>query len=135
VQDAYVSGPPPTGVVLGRPLAAGEFLPVSALAQKDREAARLVTVAVDPLHAPTGLEPGDLVDVWSTPQADAVVGRPARVLAAVSVSGTTEGMGVGGEIGVVLDVPQAQVADVVAATRSGAIDLVAVPVVSQEEQS
>lgn len=97
-------------------------------------ATRRVTVAVDPLHAPADLQPGDLVDVWSTPRDPVGVSSlPAPVLSGVAVASVSpDGMGLGGEIGVALDVPVGDVPATVAALRSGVLDLIAVPVSSQQ---
>jgi hypothetical protein len=136
--DRYASDSSVAGLVLGRPVSAGELLPASALVRSGTTMLRQVTVAVDPLHAPGDLQAGDVVDVWTTAQqpADGAAARPERVLAGVSVAGTlAEAMGVGGEIGVVIDVPESEVGTLVAATRSGVIDLVSVPVGSQQALS
>jgi hypothetical protein len=82
------------------------------------------------------LQSGDLVDVWSMPRPDggaAAGGEPALVLpSAVVTSVAADSIGIGGEIAVVLEVPSAVVAAVVAATRSGVVDLVAVPATAAE---
>lgn len=80
-----------------------------------------MTVPVDPLHAPPALQRGSLVDVWSVP------GDPEQggvlVLPAVSVADvSTDALGMGGELAVVLDVPSGQVAAVVDAARGGGVD-------------
>ena len=115
------------------PVAAGELLPAGSLAPSTAPDMRQVTVPVDPLHAPVGLVAGDVVDAWATPRADtasavdAVLVLGSLTVAAVSV----EALGLGGELGVVLEVPAADVARVVAAARGGVLDLVAVPQASQ----
>ncbi|MEX1210462.1 MAG: hypothetical protein WEA35_06255 [Candidatus Nanopelagicales bacterium] len=115
---------------LDRPLRAGELLPVpSETAGID---ARWVTVPVEPLHAPVDLAPGELVDVWSTEGGDlGVVPRPTLVLESVLVSQVAvDGVGLGGEYGVVLEIDPRAAAALIAAVRSGGIDLVRVPVVA-----
>ena len=90
----------------------------------------MVTVPVDPLHAPTNLAPGDRVDVWATPSDGAQTASVSPVLALGSVlvvAAGGEDVGLGGEIAVVLEVPADQVHIVVAAVRAGSIDLAAVP--------
>ncbi len=132
--DRYVRTDEPVEGVLRWPVAAGELLPRSALVDPSVRSTRLVTVAVDPLHAPAALRAGDLVDVWATERAaaDAGAARPALVLQSVPVAGATdEAMGVGGEVGVVLDVPADLVDEIVSASRSGVLDLTAVPISSQ----
>jgi len=122
----------PVEGVLRWPLLAGELVPLSAVETSPAEPTRRVTVPVDPLHAPPSLQPGDRVDVWVSPRdASGVAGLPVLVLASVPVDSASSEHGLGGEVGVVLDVPVADVADVVAASRSGVVDLVEVPAASQ----
>lgn len=132
--EVYARPGDPLDGVLRWPVAAGELLPRAALRDAVSEPTRRVTVPVDPMHAPTALQRGDLVDVWSVPRADggASVGAPALVLPDARVAVVTaDASGFGGEIAVALDVPVADVAAVVAAGRSGLLDLIAVPVASQ----
>ncbi|TAK69151.1 MAG: hypothetical protein EPO13_08030 [Actinomycetota bacterium] len=126
--SAYVAATAvPTGV-LHRDLAAGELLPQSALALPAADR-RYVTVAVQPSHAPADLGHGDRIDLWVTPADDAgsSVAVPKRALAGAVVAAvsTYEGLG-SGDLAVVLDVAEADAGVVVAAVRSGAIDLVRV---------
>lgn len=115
---------------LGRPLLAGELLPVPG--ETTGVDARWVTVPVEPLHAPVDLAAGELVDVWSTEGGDlGVVPRPELVLEGVLVSQVAvDGVGLGGEYGVVLEIDPRAAAALIAAVRSGGIDLVRVPVVA-----
>jgi hypothetical protein len=82
------------------------------------------------------LQAGDVVDVWSMPRPDATASdgaEPDLVLpAAVVASVAEDSIGIGGEIAVVLEVPSEVVAAVVSATRTGVVDLVAVPATSAE---
>jgi hypothetical protein len=123
--------------VLRWPVGEGELLPLGAVSTADHAPSREVTVAVDPLHAPAGVQPGDVVDVWTTPRDRAAAEgvapvEPLQVLAGVTVAAVAaDATGLGGEVGVVLDVPVERVATVVGAARSGVIDLVAVPAASQ----
>lgn len=123
---------PATGV-LQRPVAAGELVPAAALGPAAATPTRRVTVPVDPLHAPPVLVPGDVVDVWASPREPEGTGAaPALVLADALVADVSaDSTGLGGELGVVLDVPLERVPEVVRATRAGVVDLVAVPVSSQ----
>ena len=128
---AFAQGDVPVMTPLTRPVLAGELVPIQpASGPVD---ARWVTVPVEPLHAPIDLAPGDQVDVWSTPGDD--LGAPldpALVLEAVLVSDVAaDGVGMGGEFGVVLQVDPGDAAAVVAAVRAGGIDLVRVPAVSR----
>ena len=132
---AYVAASDdPAGVTLARDLAAGELLPVSGVRTAAApEPRRLVTVAVEPLHAPPGLEHGERVDVWVTPRDDAAAASPSRATLALEaalvaqVDAGDEGYGVGDAIAVVLDVAAADAESLVSASRQGAVDLVRVP--------
>lgn len=134
--DRYVRPGDLVDGVLRWPVAAGELLPRGALGDPAREPTRRVTVPVDPLHAPVGVQAGDVVDAWVMPRSDAGLpaqARPDLVLSGALVARVTEdALGMGGEVGVVLEVPAARVPDLVAATRRGVVDLVAVPLASQE---
>ena len=128
--DGYLVEPPADGV-LRWPIAAGELVPKSAVGEAFVEQVREVTIPVDPLHAPPGLQLGDLVDIWSSPR-ESEPGEPSLVLAGVTVAAVpADELGIGGDMGVVLAVPADRVANVVLASRAGVVDLVAVPVRSQ----
>lgn len=135
--DRYVGSDVDVAGVLRWPVRAGELLPRAALTQPSAAATREVTVPVDPMHAPAGLQAGDVIDMWSTARdstsadarPDAV---PVLVLAAVRVTAVADAdVGISGQLGVVLEVPADHVPDVVAAGRAGVTDLVAVPLASQ----
>lgn len=115
------------------PVAAGELLPAGSLAPSRADDMRQVTVPVDPLHAPVGLVAGDVVDAWVTPRADTTSTVDAGlVLGSLTVAAVSaEAAGLGGELGIVLEVPAVDVARIVAAARGGVLDLVAVPQASQ----
>ena len=117
----------PSGVLL-HSVAAGELLPSNALGALTGEPGRAITLAVEPLHAPVGLLPGDRVDVWATP-VDASVSGASRLVeaSALVVAVTADSLGVGGEIGVGIEIPEAHVGEVIAAVRGGVVDLVTVP--------
>ena len=122
----------------GRPLAgrmlvavpAGALIPAAAVGDPGSGRARHVTVPVDALHVPAALTAGDRVDVWATPSdGGRATAPPALVLSAVSVvSADRENVGVGGDLGVVLDVPVDAVGPLIAAMRAGVVDLTAVPI-------
>jgi hypothetical protein len=121
------------GMRLVRDLGAGELVPSSALSAGDAVDRRLVTVPVDPLHAPPTLARGELVDVYVSPRDGASVGTgvdvlPALVLARVLVAdpGSVDTSGAGDQLGVVLDVAAADADRAVAAARGGEVDLVRV---------
>lgn len=136
VADRYVGPGDDLAGVLRWPVAAGELVPVSAVSHGPTAPSRSVTVPVDPLHAPPTIQVGDRVDVWATagePADGSASDSPVAVLTGATVVGVwPEASGMSGDLGVVLDVPIGEVAAVVAATRRGAIDLVAVPPSSQE---
>ena len=133
--SAYVAASDdPAGATLARDLTAGELLAVSGVRTGPApEPRRLVTVAVEPLHAPPALEHGERVDVWVTPRDDAAAPTPPRAALALEaalvaqVDVGDEGYGVGDAIAVVLDVAAADAEGLVAASRQGAVDLVRVP--------
>jgi hypothetical protein len=116
---------------IDRALLAGEILP-SPVATNVSDA-RWVTVPVEPLHAPVDLAPGERVDVWATAGVDlGVAPVPELVLEGVLVSEVAvDGVGLGGEYGVVLEIVPADAAPLLAAARSGGIDLVRVPAVTR----
>ena len=133
-QDQYLpAGEPLTGQ-LRWPVAAGDLIPRGALGYAPLLDARLVTLPVDPLHAPVNLATGDIVDIWSTPAevAGGITAKPVLVFSRVTVAeAAVDAVGIGGEIAVVVEVPADGAAQLVAAARSGLIDLVAVPITSQ----
>lgn len=122
------------------PIAEGELIPRSALIEANDEPTRIVTVGVDPLHAPIELAAGDRVDVWSTPSdtpmsgpvsaTDGTLG-PTLVLENVLVE-VVSADSMGSRLAVVVRVAPEDVATVVQASRSGVIDLVSVPATSQD---
>jgi hypothetical protein len=128
---AYAGGSGLPTAPLDRPLLAGEILPTPLDVTPGD--ARWVTVPVEPLHAPVDLAPGERVDVWATAGADlGVVPVPELVLEGVLVSEVAvDGVGLGGEYGVVLEVDPGDAAGLLAAARSGGIDLVRVPAVTR----
>ncbi|MDA8434546.1 MAG: hypothetical protein M0Z98_01015 [Actinomycetales bacterium] len=132
---AYV--PQSTGVAgrtLARDVAPGELLPAAALADVAATDRRLVTVPVDPLHAPPGLARGERVDVYVSPKDGTSVGQdgvtvlPSLALAGALVAdpGITDTAGTTSQVGVVLDVALRDAGRAVAAARGGDVDLVRV---------
>ena len=97
-----------------------------------------MTIPVDPLHAPVDLAAGDRVDVWATATdgGQTSIAPPSLVLPrALVISADRESVGVGGEIAVVIEVPEAAVRPAVAAIRSGMVDLAAVPITDAGDSS
>jgi len=133
-QGQYLSAGEPLIGQLRWPVAAGDLIPRGALGYEPLIDARLVTLPVDPLHAPVNLATGDIVDIWSTPAevAGGITAKPVLVFSRVTVAeAAVDAVGIGGEIAVVVEVPADGAAQLVAATRSGFIDLVSVPITSQ----
>ena len=133
-------GPGPLGYVLQAPLAAGELVPRSGLVRPDDPGRPLrdVSVPVEAGHLPGDLRAGQQVDVYVTAGArpsEAASPAPAApaagtrlVLEGVAVTARPAEGGVGARAtGVVLSVPADEVAALVAAVQTGAIDLVRVP--------
>lgn len=127
---AYADGSGLPTAPLDRPLLAGEILP--AVTEAQIRDARWVTVPVEPLHAPVDLAPGERVDVWATEGDDlSATPIPDLVLESVLVSEVAvDGVGLGGEYGVVLEIDPRDAAALLTAVRSGGIDLVRVPAVT-----
>ena len=119
------------GQVLRRDVSSGELLPAAAVGEGPPASRRLVTVPVDPLHAPPGLARGERVDLYVTPADGAAVGSgvdvlPSLVLAGVLVDdpGAADASGVTDLLGVVLEVSEQDADRAVAAARAGDVDLV-----------
>jgi len=113
------------------PVAAGELVPRRAVVSGELSDARLVTIPVEPLRLPPEVMPGDRVDVWATP-GDTGISIPELIVPDASIASVArENVGIGGQIAVVLTLAESDVAKVVAASRSGTLDLVAVPLASQ----
>src|SRR5262249_33198924 len=131
--DRYVAGSSvPSGYVVTRYVGAGELVPAGALsaAPSTEAATRLVTLSVPVGHAPLDLARGETVDVYVTPKrADSGSAAPALVLPSAPVDSASGGdaLGASDQQSVVVVVPVAQVAAVIAATEGGAVDLVLVP--------
>lgn len=140
VSDDYLSiDEQPVGQ-LRFPIAEGELVPRSALTNVSDAPTRIVTVGVDPLHAPIDLAGGDRVDVWSTPSDNPMSGPvtspntvpgPTLVLENVLVE-LVSADSLGSRLAVVVRVAPEDVAALVQASRAGVIDLVAVPAGSQD---
>jgi len=120
------------GRSLIRPMGTDELVPVGAIGA-GRDNTRLITVPVEPIHAPTDLAHGDLVDVYVSPRDAATAGGASRMaLAGVTVAEVAPDVdSATGELAVVLEVGAEQAGEVVSASRSGVLDLVRVPVSSQ----
>jgi hypothetical protein len=126
------------GRVLAHDVEAGALLPLSAVAAASAggDAQREVTLAVDPMHLPPSLDRGTRVDVYVTPAdpsgavpADSGARQPpTRVLGAVLVVDVERDparLGSAGDaVGVVVSVPEEDVATLVEALHRGSIDLV-----------
>jgi hypothetical protein len=127
------------GYVLERELGQGELVPLAALARPGQgPELRQVSVPVLPGRFPRGLDAGQQVDVWATPDRDAAALAAGEeqlgsrlVLEAVPVFAVPDaggGLSAGSpEQAVVLNVRAQDVAELVAAMSAGRIDLVRVP--------
>jgi hypothetical protein len=118
---------PVVGRALRRAVASGELVPAAALGDDSQQApAHLMAVPVQSGHLPPDVARGDLVDAYVTPQD----GAARRVLAAATVVDVTgAGAGLrdpGADVTVVLEVPDGDVPDLVAAVHGGDVDLVRV---------
>jgi Flp pilus assembly protein CpaB len=127
--DRYVRAD--SSAVVGRRLAtavlAGELLPVSAVAGNPASG-RLVTIPVEPLHAPTDLAHGNRVDVYVSPRDAVSAGVSRLVVSNALVADVAADLdSPSGEIAVILQVDPAQTPALISASRGGVIDLVAVP--------
>ncbi|MGI9135937.1 MAG: hypothetical protein ACR2JS_02610 [Candidatus Nanopelagicales bacterium] len=121
----------PSGVLV-HPVAAGELLPVASLGVADATRMRVITLAVEPLHSPVGLLPGDRVDIWATANESSIPGASRLVESSAAVTAiAADSMGVGGEIGVAVEIPEERAEALIAAVRGGVIDLVSVPIEAQ----
>ncbi|MDO9485041.1 MAG: hypothetical protein Q7K25_03160 [Actinomycetota bacterium] len=134
LDDSALAYIPASSPPLGRmrvPVAVGALLPAAAVGAGEPATGRLITVAVDSLHAPVGLDAGDVVDVWVTAGDANESSTPALILAQAHVQAVDrDNLGVGGEIPVVLAIDRERVAPIIAAS-SGKISLVEVPFAAQ----
>jgi Flp pilus assembly protein CpaB len=128
---AYLgSGADPVGMVVTRPVRAGELLATAWTLPSAAgvDAGRAITVPVEPQHAVGGeLRPGDRVDVIATFDAGTLEARSAVLARSVEVLGlvSAEGLGFGDDsvIGVTLSVSPDEAARLAFALRSGDIDI------------
>jgi hypothetical protein len=121
----------PSGVLV-HPVAAGELLPVAALGVASSAPMRVITLPIEPLHSPVGLLPGDRVDIWATAEDSSLPGASRLVESSAVVTAiATDSMGVGGEIGVAVEIPEERAEALISAVRGGVIDLVSVPIEAQ----
>lgn len=120
--NAYLAADSAPRGILQTPIMAGQLIPRAALAENN-EVRHHVTLGVQAAHAPVDLQAGHLVDVWVTPEDGAASLVYTRGLVVHVVDDAMrDGMHV------VLAVDPADVAEVIAAVRTGSIDMVAVPV-------
>lgn len=115
---------PPVGQVITTDVRAGQLLLRSSVAQQLGESVRLVTVGVEPDHAPLVTKRGDVVDVYSVEEEEL---RPKLVLSGVVVDGVADapsGLGGFASTRVSLLVSSDEVVNLVNANRLGRVDLV-----------
>lgn len=118
----YLNERPESGMLVTTPVGAGELIPHSAL-NAAKSPARLVALAVDAGRIAPGIERGSLVDVWATPE-DGVSGLVLAEAVVAEVAEADEWSG--SQSTVVLTVAERDVAEVIAASRAGSVDLIAV---------
>lgn len=123
------SGTEIIGRRLGRAIGQDELVAITAVGASDSDR-RLITVPVEPVHAPTDVAHGDRVDVYSSPRDAATAGGSSRLVltGALVEQVSTDIDSARGELAVVLDVRADQAALVVNAVRTGVLDLVRVPI-------
>ncbi len=125
----YIGADQPLTGTLRWPITAGELIPLSAIAPPQPLDVRALTVPVDEVHMPVELAAGDRVDVWATSEGGiATLISPAVLVDDVS----RESVGMGGQVAVVLSIPTREVSPLVVAINTAEIDLVRVPLTSQE---
>ena len=143
VSDDYLPVDEQPAGQLRFPIAEGELIPRSALEDVSGGPTRIVTIGVDPLHAPIDLAAGDRVDVWSTPSDNPMSGPVATTEVAMGPSLVLENVlvelvsadAMGSKLAVVVRVAPDDVASLVQASRAGVLDLVSVPALSQSLSS
>jgi len=111
---------------------AGALIPAGAIGAAAPDDRRQVTLPVDPQHAPIDLVAGAIVDVWATPANDSTTpGAPPRlVLPQALVSAvSSQPSGMSGALSVVIEAPADAASTLIAASRTGVVDLVLVPLV------
>lgn len=131
----------PDGRRLTRQIGAGELLPAGAISTADAGAQigspggqrRIVTLPVEPMHVPPGLGHGDRVDIYVSPRnsSAAEAGSSRLVLASALVSELTAPDSASGEVAIAFDVTSDQAGALVAAGRSGVIDIARLPASAQ----
>lgn len=139
VSDDYLTADEQPAGQLRFPIAEGELIPRSALEDLSTGPTRIVTIGVDPLHAPIDVAAGDRVDVWSTPSDNPMTGPVSSADLAIGPSLVLENVlvelvsadSMGSRLAVVVRVSPEDVASLVQASRAGVIDLVSVPALSQ----
>jgi hypothetical protein len=121
------------GLVLTRPVARGELLPVSAVAHGDSGQKRRIVIEVDRFGV-AGLQKGRVVDVYVVPEAQSGESPPPPelVLSSVTVgedvkSGGNAFGGSGSKAGVTLLVDESQVPDLIDAVAHGDVYVAQVP--------
>lgn len=125
LSDAYASGSVPPVGRMRVAVPAGTLLPADAVIVDPEPEHRLVTVGVEPLHAPVGLAAGDVVDVWASA---ADTGAARLVRSAVLVHEVAAELdGASGRLAIVLEVPPTDVGALVGAGHGSVLDLVLVP--------
>ena len=72
------------------------------------------------------------MDIWATAEDSSLPGASRLVESSAVVTAiATDSMGVGGEIGVAVEIPEERAEALISAVRGGVIDLVSVPIEAQ----
>lgn len=117
------------GLVITKPLAAGELIPQDWVASEGSTPGRSITIPIDPEHAVGGLlRPGDLVDLFATFDPGDVgartvtLARETEVVDVVSAGGLV--MGDKAVVGLTLSVGPADAKRIAFAVRNAQLDVV-----------
>jgi len=116
------------GMSATRNMSAGELIPASLGAIGISKDLRSVSLPIRAGHLPV-LQPGDLVDIWSTPSAEGmqIPGPPSLLSSAASVADVPAEIDANSDTAVTVVLPKNEVAKVIAALRDGQIDVVVLP--------
>ena len=107
-----------------RNMLAGELIPASMEANDTSRNLRSVSLPIKAGHLPN-LQPGDLVDIWSTPSSDGLQlpGPPVLLAQAATVADLPTGIDPNSDTALSVLLPKKQVAKIVGALRDGQIDI------------
>lgn len=112
------------GIKTTRNMSAGELIPVSLQTTSTSANLRSVSLPIKAGHLPN-LQPGDLVDIWSTPSSDGlqIPGPPVLLSKAATVADAPAEIDPNSDTALSVLIPKNEVAKIVAALRDGQIDI------------